>query len=118
MTTVPGRQGWPAAYEYTVDGRSVRIARGADGWIARTRTGGDVWEGEPVASDPLIFRVRVFDGASVVRAFDVDGSEAVYAAAEIAADFPGGVGTSARVGVAQSNGRMGWGGEATVAFTG
>ena len=84
----------------------------------QTRTGGDVWEGESVASDPLRFRVRVFQGADVVRAFEVDRSEAVYAVAEIAADFPGGVGTSARVGVAQSDGRMGWGDEATVAFTG
>ena len=33
VTIVPGPQGWPAAYEYTVDGRSVRIARGADGWM-------------------------------------------------------------------------------------
>jgi len=33
VTIVPGPQGWPAAYEYTVDGRSVRIVRGADGWM-------------------------------------------------------------------------------------
>ncbi len=113
VTGVHHRPFRPAHLRVTEIAEGLRIA-----WIARTRTGGDVWEGEPVASDPLSFRVRVFDGASVVRAFDVDGSEAVYAAAEIAADFPGGVGTSARVGVAQSNGRMGWGGEATVAFTG
>ena len=33
VTIVPGRQGWPEAYEYTVDGRAVRIVRGADGWM-------------------------------------------------------------------------------------
>jgi phage portal protein BeeE len=33
VTIVPGRAGWPEAYEYTVDGRSVRIVRGADGWM-------------------------------------------------------------------------------------
>jgi len=33
VTIVAGRAGWPDAYEYTVDGRSVRIVRGADGWM-------------------------------------------------------------------------------------
>jgi HK97 family phage portal protein len=33
MKVVPGRSGWPAAYEYAVDGRSVRIGRTADGWM-------------------------------------------------------------------------------------
>ncbi len=33
VAIVPGRAGWPQAYDYTVDGRSVRIARGADGWM-------------------------------------------------------------------------------------
>jgi HK97 family phage portal protein len=32
MKVVPGRGGWAAAWEYSVDGRSVRIARPADGW--------------------------------------------------------------------------------------
>ncbi|WGM30255.1 phage portal protein [Brevundimonas sp. NIBR11] len=30
---VPGAAGWPEAYEYAVGGRSVRIAREADGWM-------------------------------------------------------------------------------------
>ena len=113
LTGVYHRPFRPVHLGVTQTAEGQRIA-----WTARTRTGGDVWEGEPVASDPLRFRVRVFQGADVVRAFEVDRSEAVYAVAEIAADFPGGVGTSARVGVAQSDGRMGWGDEATVAFTG
>ncbi len=32
MKVVPGPQGWPAAWDYSVDGRSVRIGRRADGW--------------------------------------------------------------------------------------
>ena len=33
MKVIPGRQGWPQAYEYGVAGRSVRIGRDADGWL-------------------------------------------------------------------------------------
>ncbi|WP_374597579.1 phage portal protein [Brevundimonas sp.] len=33
MKVVPGRAGWPEGYEYSVDGRSVRIGRQADGWM-------------------------------------------------------------------------------------
>lgn len=33
VTIVPGRAGWPEAYQYTVDGRSVRICRCGDGWM-------------------------------------------------------------------------------------
>ncbi len=33
MKVVPGRGGWPEAYEYTVESRSVRIGRAADGWL-------------------------------------------------------------------------------------
>lgn len=32
VKVVPGPAGWPAAWEYAVDGRSVRINRAADGW--------------------------------------------------------------------------------------
>jgi HK97 family phage portal protein len=32
MKVVPGRGGWADTWEYSVDGRSVRIARAADGW--------------------------------------------------------------------------------------
>jgi len=30
---VPGKAGWPEAYEYAVGGRTVRIGREADGWM-------------------------------------------------------------------------------------
>ena len=33
VKVVPGRAGWPEAYEYSVDGRSVRIGRAGDGWM-------------------------------------------------------------------------------------
>ncbi|MDP2116283.1 MAG: phage portal protein [Brevundimonas sp.] len=32
VKVVPGRDGWPAAWEYSIDGRSIRIGRAADGW--------------------------------------------------------------------------------------
>ena len=32
VKVVPGRAGWPEAWEYSVDGRSVRIGRAEDGW--------------------------------------------------------------------------------------
>ena len=33
MKVVPGRQGWPEAYDDSVSGRSVRLTRDADGWL-------------------------------------------------------------------------------------
>ncbi len=33
VTVVPGKAGWPDAYEYSVGGRSTRISRAADGWM-------------------------------------------------------------------------------------
>jgi HK97 family phage portal protein len=33
VKVVPGPDGWPAAYDYDVSGRSVRIGRGADGFL-------------------------------------------------------------------------------------
>ena len=81
-------------------------------WIARTRRDGDRWDGETQGSDPLRFRVRVLDGVTVVRMFEVDAETALYAAAELAADFPGGVGEGARVGVSQWSPVFGWGVEA------
>ena len=82
------------------------------GWIARTRRDGDRWDAETQASDPLRFRVRVLDGAVVVRVFEVDGETAVYGAADLTADFPGGVGEGARVAVSQWSPVFGWGVEA------
>ena len=33
MKVVPGRSGWPEAYEYGLNGRSVTLTRAADGWM-------------------------------------------------------------------------------------
>ena len=33
MKVVPGRSGWPEAYEYAVHGRTVTLGREADGWM-------------------------------------------------------------------------------------
>lgn len=33
VKVVPGRHGWPEAYDYGLEGRSVRIGREADGWM-------------------------------------------------------------------------------------
>lgn len=33
MRVIPGASGWPEAYEYSVDGRSTRIGRRADGFL-------------------------------------------------------------------------------------
>jgi len=33
VKVVPGRAGWPEAYDYSAGGRSVRIGRQADGWM-------------------------------------------------------------------------------------
>ena len=33
MKVVPGVRGWPEAYDYSVDGRNIRLARNSDGWM-------------------------------------------------------------------------------------
>lgn len=88
------------------DGRRIR-------WVPRTRMG-DVWEGEPAASDPSLFRVSIFDGSDRLRFWDVEGTDVLYGLDEIAADFPGGGGPDVWVSVAQGDGRLGWGAEARV----
>lgn len=108
---VHGRPFSPAHLRVATEPAGRRLS-----WIARSRTGGDVWEGEPPASDPLRFRIRVLAGDAVVRTFEVEGVETIYAAADLGADFPGGIGAGTRIGVAQSDGLMGWGSEASVAL--
>ena len=81
-------------------------------WTPRVRANGEGWEAEPVEVDPRRFRVRVLDGAVEKRVWEVEGLEAVYAAAQMAADWPGGLGEGARIGVAQWGDGYGWGAEA------
>ena len=83
-------------------------------WTPRVRVSGEGWEGEPVEVDPRRFRLRVLDGAVEKRVWEVVGLEAVYAAGQMAADWPGGLGEGARIGVAQWGAGYGWGAEAVV----
>lgn len=74
----------------------IRGVRGAAGdialsWIRRTRTGGDSWEGidVPLGEEEERYEVDILSGATVLRTLSVSASEAVYAAADQAADFGG-----------------------------
>jgi len=84
------------------------------GWIARSRIDGDRWEGEAAPADPMRFRVRVLAGAEVMRTLEVDGEAALYPAADLATDFPGGPGPDVTIAVAQWGDGYGWGAEARV----
>jgi len=84
------------------------------GWIARSRIDGDRWDGEAAGSGSLKFRVRVLDGADEMRTFEVESAAATYAAADLAADFPGGLNADSRIAVAQWGDGYGWGMEALV----
>ncbi len=112
--TLEGRQARPwspsgVTVEATTAGRIVR-------WTPRVRLYGDPWDGEPAGVDPLRFRLRVLDGDAVRRTMTVEGEEALYAAADLAADFADGPGGSARIAVSQWGERWGWGVEAEIAL--
>jgi len=81
-------------------------------WTPRVRVNGEGWEAEPVEVDPRRFRLRVLDGAVEKRVWEVEGLEAAYAAGQMAADWPGGLGEGARIAVAQWGAGYGWGAEA------
>ena len=85
-------------------------------WTPRVRLYGDPWDVGPAAVDPLRFRLRVLDGDAVRRTMTVEGEEAVYAAADLAADFPSGPGAAARIAVSQWGEGWGWGVEAEIAL--
>lgn len=82
-------------------------------WTGRVRAGGDSWEREAVRVDADRWRLRILNADAVVRAFEVEADRALYAAADVAADWPGGVGADAVVAVAQWGVGFGWGVEAT-----
>jgi hypothetical protein len=108
---VHGRPWSPAGLvvEVAQDGVVVR-------WTPRVRIGGDRWDLEPLEVDPRRFRLRVADGGLERRVMEVDGVSAVYGAAAIAEDFPGGIGPGATVAVAQYGNDWGWGEEAVVSL--
>ncbi|MNT36432.1 hypothetical protein D3C72_1725160 [compost metagenome] len=97
----------PAHLRVEVEGGGRRLS-----WTPRVRVNGEGWEAESVEVDPRRFRVRVLDGVVEKRVWEVEGLEAVYAAAQMAADWPGGVSEDARVAVAQWGEGYGWGAEA------
>jgi hypothetical protein len=95
----------------------LRVRARSDGrlgltWIARSRTDGDRWDGEPAAADPGRFRVRVLDGEAVLRSWETVAPSALYATLDKAADFPEGAGPEAAIGVSQWGEGYGWGVEA------
>ncbi len=100
----------------------LRVAARTDGgldlgWIARARIDGDRWDGEAAGFGSLRFRVRVLDGATARRAFELEGNTATFSATDLAEDFPGGLDGDSRVAVAQWGDGYGWGMEAFAALT-
>lgn len=80
-------------------------------WIRRARLGGDIWEGEvPLGEGIERYRVRVLDGAVVLREVEVSAPAFVYTGAMRAADSPS---PAARIEVAQGASLYGWGVPAT-----
>lgn len=94
------------------------VEAGAEGWTVRwtprVRLYGDGWDGEPAGVDPMRFRVRVTDAEDVRRTMEVEGTTLLYSAADMGADFPGGVTPTARIGIARWGEGFGWGVEAEI----
>ncbi|MDP1914032.1 glycoside hydrolase/phage tail family protein [Brevundimonas sp.] len=85
-------------------------------WIARARVDGDRWDGEAAGSGSSRFRVRMLDGASEKRLFEVEGTATTYAAADLSVDFPDAPDAESRAAIAQWRDGYGWGREAFVAL--
>ncbi|MBO9545689.1 glycoside hydrolase/phage tail family protein [Caulobacter sp.] len=80
-------------------------------WIRRARVGGDVWEGEvPLGEGSERYRIRILDGATVLREAEVATSAFTYTAAMRAADAPS---AAVRIEVVQGGALYGWGGPVT-----
>ena len=62
-------------------------------------------------------RLREAAEDAAVRVFEGEASQATYAAADLAGDFPGGLDGNSRVAVAQWDDGYGWGMEAFVGLT-
>ncbi|MBU4434788.1 MAG: glycoside hydrolase/phage tail family protein [Alphaproteobacteria bacterium] len=83
------------------------------GWIRRDRLGGDVWDGEVALSEANeSWRLRVLNGAVVVREVMLSGPGFVHTAAMRAADLAAGTAGSLTVEVAQGSAAIGWGASA------
>ena len=83
-------------------------------WVARSWQGADVWEGEPVAMEPMRFRLRVMEAETERRQWEVEGAGAIYSQAQRLVDFPQGPSPQAEIRLAQWGQAWGWGAEATV----
>lgn len=59
-------------------------------WKRRTRKGGDSWEGEdvPLGEAYERYRIEIYAGATLIRTAESAATGHVYAAAQIAEDFP------------------------------
>lgn len=80
-------------------------------WIRRARVGGDVWDGEvPLGEGAERYRIRVLDGAAVLREVEVSAPAFTYTAAMRAADAPSG---AAKIEVSQGGALYGWGAPVT-----
>jgi hypothetical protein len=108
---------WTGRYARPWRPASLAVRPRPDGlaisWNARNRLNGDRWDGEVEASDPMRFRVRVMDGAAVVRAWEVEGQTTLYPLAQVTADA---VSLDGRIGVSQWSPLVGWGDEAVQAL--
>lgn len=80
-------------------------------WVARSRLDGDRWDGEPAASDPSRFRIRLIDAAAQVRTIMIDEPFVSLSAFSLEEDFPDGL-VEAEAAVAQWGEGYGWGSEA------
>jgi len=79
-------------------------------WIRRDRLGGDVWEGEvPLSEAAEAWRLRVLNGAVVVREVELAASAFVHTAAMRVADLAAGSAGALSVEVAQGSTSLGWG---------
>lgn len=87
-------------------------------WVGRSRLDVDGWGVEEVSPDPDRYRVRVFDGETIRRVFEIEGGVATYPEADLEVDFPNGIGPDARIGMSQAGGRWDWGVEAVIALSG
>lgn len=94
----------PAHLRVTASGADQRIS-----WIRRDRLGGDVWDGEiPLSERREAYRLRVRNGAAVVREVELEAPVFVHTAAMRAADLAAGAGVLS-VEVAQGSAGLGWG---------
>lgn len=96
----------------------LRLTQVEDGlrvtWTACVRGSGDGWHDDDAVAGVVRFRVRVLAGGQGVREWEVEGGEALYSTADLAADFPEGMAGGTCFGVSQWGDRWGWGEEALI----